>query len=263
MNVNKQSREYIALGVLLAVLGIAIVFFLQGNKPPQTTKPPASTRTEQAKATPASSKTTANSKSWVTDEKARIPGLVAEVQGGRNPFKDLMAPAPAPDPTPAPRTGGDPIPHGGQLYGRQSPEYPGGPLQIDVERTITLEWITWQDAAAALKQENITDVIVTPGKKSGTARFKGPEISVLDALDNVIARLDVEPPAPDFQLRGVITTASANMAVISVNGKTYSLYQGDMIPGVGWTVTTVTPASVTLTKKGYTAVTRRLAGGKA
>ena len=146
-----------------------------------------------------------------------------------------------------------------------NPTGPGSlpPLELETEQTVKLHWISWQDAAAALKQENITDVTVSPGRKAGTARFSGPEVSVRDALDNIIARLDAEPPAPDFQLRGVITTASANMAVISVNGKTYSLYQGDVIPGLGWTVKTVTPASVTLTKKGYTAVTRRLAGGKA
>lgn len=261
MNANKQTREYIALGVLLVILGITIVFFLQGNKPQQ----PANAKTQQAKkATPAASKTTVNSSGWVAQEQARIPSLVAEVQSGRNPFKDLMAPASAPKPAPAP-TGGQsaPIPPGGELYGRQPSGFSDGPLQVDIERTVKLKWITWQDAAAALKRENITDVTVTPGKQPGTARLQGPEVSVLDALDNIIARLDVEPPAPDFQLRGVITTTSANMAVISVDGKTYSLYQGETIPGVGWTVKTVTPTSVTLTKKGYTSVTRRLAGGKA
>lgn len=265
MNVNKQTREYIALGVLLTVLAIAIVFFLQSSKPKPVPQKPPDTKTEQRKATPAASKTATNSKNWVAEQGDRIPSLIAEVKGGRNPFKDLQMPVVADAPkTPEPiGNRPDPIPVRGEQYGRLSSMGNEGALSIDVEKTITLSWISWQDAAAALKKEGITDVTVSQGRKAGTARFKGPEVSVQDALDNIIARLDTEPPAPNFQLRGVITTASTNMAVISVNGKTYSLYQGDMIPGLGWTLQKVTPASVTLTKKGYTPVTRRLAGGKA
>ncbi|MHB0935850.1 MAG: hypothetical protein ACYDCO_02125 [Armatimonadota bacterium] len=268
MNVNKQTREYIALGVLLVVLAIAIVFFLQSNKPkPVTKNQPAETKQEK-KVTPASSQTAANSRSWVTDEKARIPGLIDEVRGGRNPFKDLMMPVMAEGPESSPNATPSPLP--GPIIPTGADRSIGNinqgslpPLELETEQTVTLRWISWQQAATVLKKEGITDVTVSPGKKAGTARFSGPEVSVRDALDNIIARLDVEPPAPDFQLRGVITTASANMAVISVSGKTYSLYQGDTIPGVGWTVKEVTASSVTLTKKGYTAVTRRLAGGKA
>jgi len=265
MNVNKQTREYIALGVLLTVLAIAIVFFLQSSKPKPVVQKPPDTKTEQRKAKAVSSKAAINSKNWVAEQEDRIPSLIAEVKGGRNPFKDLQMPAVVEEPTappPVTRQQSDPIPPSGQLYGRSSTG-PDGPLPIDVEKIITLRWINWRDAAAALKKEGITDVTVSAGRKAGTARFSGPEVSVRDALDNIIARLDVEPPAPDFQLRGVITTASANMAVLSVNGKTYSLYQGDIIPGLGWTLQKVTPSSVTLKKKGYTSVTRRLAGGKA
>jgi len=262
MSMTKQTREYIALGVLLAVLVVAAVIFVRSNQPAPTRPRP---QTTTSKPKPKSNdKPVTSSAVWVEKQQDRIPGLVAEVQGGRNPFQSLLmpvgpiGPTPGPSPNPEPRPGSP----SGPLPGPDIiPPGPDAGL-INVAQPVKLAWITRQDAAAALKKEGISDVTVSPGNKPGMAILSGPEMSVMDA-QSLIAKLDVEPPPPDFQLRGVITTASSRFAVITVNGKTYSLYEGEKIPLLGWTVTRITPADVTLKKGRLKPVTRRLAGGNA
>jgi hypothetical protein len=256
MNKSKQAREYIALGVLVLVLVIAVVSFVRGN---QSKPAPAEAKsTTQAKKPDApEKKTAANSADWVEAQKSRVSGLVGEVKGGRNPFKDLLMPVQTVTAPPPPRK-----PEPGKEPDVKYPSWPSGILPIDylvVEQPVKLKYISWEEAAQAVKAAAGNAVTLHAIKNTRIVKLRGAEEAMPDALE-AIAGIDV---APDFQLRGVITTSTANFAVISVQGKTYSLYEGETIPALGWTVTRITPVDVTLRKGHYDPVVKRLAGGKA
>jgi len=266
MTKSKKTREYIALGGLGLVLIIALASFLKGNQAkPSTTKAPVAPQVQQI-ATPEEMQA-ANSAAWVEtpESQGRITaGLVAEVQGGRNPFKDLLMPLSVSAPAPAARSSRPlssslpPIPRAGEPFGTLPAVGPMPLLPLDAVKSVRLKYLAWQEAAQVVKAA-ASDITVSTIKNPRILQLRGPEESMPAALD-AITRIDA---APNFQLRGVITTSSANFAVISVQEKTYSLYEGDTIPALGWTVTRITPASVTLQRGHYDPVVIRLAGGKA
>lgn len=68
------------------------------------------------------------------------------------------------------------------------------------------------------------------------------------------------PPIPAFVLSGIVTTPSERYAGITVDGHYLTLLEGEEVPALGWTVTKITPDSVSLVKKKQS-VTLRLSGG--
>jgi len=258
MKMTKKTREYIALGVLGVVLIIAVISVIRSNQPKPSTRARKPEGTAQAAAKPRTpeKQPAAGSMEWVSKQQSRIASLVGEVKGGRNPFKDLMMPVETAAATPPPRQQTEPVKDpGGALPSWPSISMPALDF-IMIEKPVKLKYISARDAARVVK-EAANAVTVSAVKNTRAVRLRGPEEAMPDALA-AIARVDV---APDFQLRGVITTSAANFAVISVQGKTYSLYEGDTIPELGWTVTRITPADVTLRKGQYDPVVKRLAGG--
>lgn len=254
---SKKMREYIALGVLGLVLVIAVVSVISGNQPKPASSKPAGTA-QAAKPVVPEEKPADNSTEWVLKQQTRIANLVGEVKGGRNPFKDLLMPVAAATTTPLPPVKVEPV----KNQGESLPSWSTGLLPaldfIVIEKPVKLKYISEQEATHAVKAAT-GDITVTAVKNTRIVKLRGAEEAMPAALE-AIARIDL---APDFQLRGVITTSSANFAVISVQGKTYSLYEGDTIQELGWTVTRITSADVTLRKKQYDPVVTRLAGGKA
>ncbi|HEY3379405.1 MAG TPA: hypothetical protein VGL77_18155 [Armatimonadota bacterium] len=92
-----------------------------------------------------------------------------------------------------------------------------------------------------------------PGALSGTLQGGIPRV--------VVPPLPIAPPA--FILWGVAISSQERFATLSVGERFFTLAEGEMVPGVGWTVKRIIPDynAVVLAKKGAQSVTIRLSGG--
>ena len=258
MNLSKQARNTITLSLALVILLVVAIITVSANKGPSV---PKTTPTKARKPAETAAKTAAaDSLAWV--DNTRLNVIVSETQGGRDPFTDLLMPA-AIEVTPSPRPTPLPIPRAGEGMGTLPGSAPFGPESVPLEETvsqgITLKWIDRLTLVKALEKEGLA-IDVQPGKSSGQVTLKGYQIDVEQAAA-LAQDLDKEPPVPAFVLTGIITTATSRFAVITVEGQTYSLYEGETVPGMGWTVARIAPVGVTLTK-GKQSVPLRLTGGK-
>jgi len=254
MNNNKpKSSNVLVLAGCMAVLVLVAIFtFKPGGDQPA---PPAQTGQAAGdttpKPTPAADSKLAKAGeagiSWL--EASRLPKIEGEVKGGRNPFVDLMLPS-------------KPIVHQGSTPPVVPPPVtpPKPPVDTPTQLTLTktLEWTTHEVLTKAFEKENLV-VELRAGKRANQVVLSGypPDF---DRAVELIKNLDVPPPIPPFVLSGVVITPSVHLAVISLNGKQYSLVEGDTIPGLKWTVKQVDATSVTLTN-GRQSKALRLSGG--
>ncbi len=260
---NKQTREAIFLSVAILALIILAVYTFHGMSGSTATPKPAapdanaaaqaSSDTTQSPAsttspTPATRASDNGKVTWL--DETRLPELVGEVQGGRNPFMDLIVPTSSPTPTPTRRIAND----GG------TPDIPKTPNELPkLTLRKTLNWITPEALAAAFTAEKLKTVDMISGSRPNQVVIKGYEPEFSQAVE-IINEKDVPPPIPHFILSGVIATPTQRLAVVLLDGKQYSLLEGESIPTLGWTATRITPTGVNLTK-GKLSTELRLSGG--
>jgi hypothetical protein len=160
MNISRQTRDAIILALLMTVLVIVGVLQFRGTSAPPSPPPPrpgpvakpapVSADKEKGKAPPKAAPG-GPQVGWV--DTMRVPRLVAEVTGGRDPFRSYLpgvatGPRPVPPPVIQPRpTGrtGNPIIPQPMDTGLGRPGSAGGqPPAIEREYSLTktLEWIT-------------------------------------------------------------------------------------------------------------------------
>jgi len=225
---NKQTIQYMALGVLLLGLLIAVYFTLQSPTPVKP-KSAAAKPDETATATIV----------------ATVPGLGWAVADGteiikefkRDPFvgsigKPSVVVTTTVEP-PAKTPGGE----------TKLPPIFGPPDTTRIKSKP--HTLTWTDMAAATKAlENLKSVLVTGEDKRIV--LEGPAADVKTALE-IVEALDVEPPVPDFGLRGIIMTEKRPMAFGLYNGQYYQVVKGQAIPGSGWSVTDISEKGFTVT----------------
>lgn len=268
MKITKQTRDAIILGSALLILIVLAVSQFKATG--ITAPPPANANGIATKDEPitANAKRDANPVAWV--ENARLPQALDEVKRGRDPFKDLLLPpkpppytVPRPTPPlpmmPAPNSAqaqpGNPIPATGENAGRLS-----DPLPLAADTTVTrpLAWLTLDALENALTADGLG--ITVSRTKAGTVALTGSPDDVARAVE-LLRRLDVPPPPPPFVLAGAITTPTERYVAITLNGRYYSLFEGETMPDLGWTVKTITSTGAILVK-GKQRVELRLAGGK-
>jgi hypothetical protein len=269
MKLSKQTRDGIVLGTLLLVL-VVVAFFVLRPSSAQSPKSKTTASTAKKDSKHREAKSTPDDMTWAEDT-LRLGSAIGEVSGGRNPFDDLL-------------------PSGTNTPGRASREVaklpasteprpvvlPSGPLVPDrpgmgtlppltvpeepVAQPVKTHWVTLAEVKALIAREKL-GVRIEPTKKADTFTLSGPRQDVEDAAA-AIADGDGEPPVPEFVLTVAITSAHTRFAVITVGGTTYSLYEGEKIPALGWTVTQITATGVVM-KKGKQSKPIRLGGGKA
>ena len=177
-----------------------------------------------------------------------------DVQGGRNPFTNMLL-TPPPEVTTNLDTIKLPKP------AKHRDNYPPSPSSVvpKLQDTITLHWVTPQQVAAAFKAADLTGVRFQSGKQANTVEIIGTLPDFENAVE-IAHKLDVAPPFPHCLLTGVIITQTQRLAVVLLDGKQYNLSEGESIPATGWTVTSITEMSATLTK-GNLQHMLRLSGG--
>jgi hypothetical protein len=109
-----------------------------------------------------------------------------------------------------------------------------------------------------VREQNLA-VEAKPGGRRNQITITGPDPDFGQAVE-LVGKLDVAPPPPNFVLSGVIITPRLHYAAINVDGRYYTLLEGESMPDLGWTVKQITPTRVTLTK-GKQHVELRLSGG--
>lgn len=270
MKLSKQTRDGIVLGSLLLVLVVVAIFVLRPSSA-ETSKPKTTRVTAKKDQKKGEAKDRPDDMSWVDD--LRLGSAIGEVSGGRNPFDDLL-PSGTTTPGRVSREEAKPTPPSATPQatplptGTLVPDQPGmgtlPPLTAaadePVAQPVKTQWVTLAEVKALIAKEKL-GVTIAPTKTANTFTLSGPRQDVEDATA-AIADVDVEPPTPEFVLNGVITSANTRFAVISVDGSTYSLYEGEKIPALGWTVTQITATGVVM-KKGKQSKPIRLGGGKA
>lgn len=258
MNGNKQSREAIVLAGTMAILLIIAIFTFKGMMGGSAATPappaPAEETSTSAKKTPVKVADNNGNVPWLDNN--RVPRLVEEVKGGRNPFLNLLMDKEKPSTPPAPTPPSTPhTPTASPGPGSM----PFQPSDIKLSCTRTLQWTTPQVLAQEFKAASLPDITLAAGKAPRQIVLSGYSPEYEKAVE-IIKQTDVPPPIPHFVLAGVITTPSQRFAAILLDGKQYSLLDGESIPGLGWTVKRITPTGVTLTK-GVQSVQLRLSGG--
>jgi len=258
MNMSKPVQAIVLVSAIV-VLIVMVVFTFKGQNAPPPKPADASANQTAAEGSesapqpvpPPADTAGSSSVDWL--DPSRVAMTVLEVKGGRNPFENLMAPPPpVPPSTQAPKPGPI-IPKAGER-----------PLPLpnddftETSKTVKLQWISWQQFAATMKTQ-IPSLTVTAGKP-GEAKLSGLTPDVHDAMV-ALPSIDVAPPTPPFVLVGVIADTTKRYAVITLNGKSYSLYEGESFAD-GWTVSRITSTEVIL-QKGKLNTSLRLAGGKA
>jgi len=235
-------RDGAILGAVVLVLVIVVANFLKSNRPSAPVAPAAATEQASDPATTAKAPTAAPM-AWVKD--LRLAGIPMEVRGGRDPFQNLLYAQPMPEQSSAPAPSGPVL-----------PALP--PVEPIVERSVPLKWITW-DMLSARMRADVGDlpVDVSKGDDAAHAKVRGTKLD----LQQVFERMDTLDTPPPLALAGVIVGAGSRMAVLSVNGKTYTLYEGEVVPTLGWTLAKITSTEVIL-RKGNFSESLRLAGGK-
>lgn len=259
MKMSKQTGQVMILAVLMVALVIFGVYqFTAGNKaaPPPPPPPPASGEAannpaEPAKAENAVKKGASAVVTWI--ELERVPKLVAQTKGGRDPFKDIVLYAGGKSTI---GSANDPVvlsPQPEPTIGNGS----GDDLEVHTI-TVTLDWITPQQVASAMNDAGLA-VKLRAGKRANIVIIEGESPDYEEALA-LVAKLNVPPPAPPFQLTGVMLAPGSRYAAIGLEGNVYTVLEGEPVPTTDWTVTQISPTTVTL-KKGKQSVSLRLAGG--
>lgn len=232
MSMDKQTIQYIVLGVMLVVLLGAVYLTIKPTTPtPSTTTKPAATSTTITPAQPASAPL-----DWARNRS--VDNLLGDIV--RDPFvgpmlKDIVVtvePPVTPSKTGSSRTGA------GKLPG-DAPDYP-----LETIVTSELHKLKWIDEAAVRAIAEKSGVNVTI--KNGLITLEGLQSDVLKAEELILAA-DVEPPVPDFGLRGIIMTEARPMAFGLFNGQYYQVVKGQAIPGSGWSVTKITDSTMSVT----------------
>jgi hypothetical protein len=247
---NKVIRDAAILGVLVIVLVIVgISQFKQiGTSPtPKPAKKPAEGQQAAATgktltSTPAPADEQGSGK-VVWHSAARVVNILDEVAGGRDPFNNLlvatMPPAdltPEDTPTP-PEKEPDPFP------------FPSGDNSgfepVEHKKTVALAWVKPEILAKAFSERNLL-VNLAAGKKGDEVVLTGTSPDFEEAVQ-VIAALDVPPPVPNFKLSGIIDSQRERFVAISLDGKMYTLTEGETIPNKGWKVKKITTTGVVMT----------------
>jgi len=187
---------------------------------------------------------TANPLAWVRSE--RLPNLIAEVRGGRDPFKDLRLPPPAPPAS-------SPIPARGDKV---------NPLPLSepkVRRNVPLDGVELAELQKAYGQAGLA-VTASASAAPGIVTLAGTKSDLMHALD--ILKEQQALAIPPFVLVGVmVMNGHRNYALITAGNKQYGVYEGESLPDVGWTVHRITSTGVMLVR-GTQNLQLRLAGGK-
>lgn len=271
MKMSKQVRDGLLLGLALVVL--TVVAFITFKSPSASPGKPSAPRPAAAAGARKGTKAAATPDDMTWVNTVRLGSAIGEVQGGRNPFDDLLptgsnTPGRATRTTPAPRPASRPAPGAARTPPAAGSftipdQYASGmlpPVAETLTQSVSVKWLSLPELKSALAKEKLM-VTVAPAKPADTYALSGPRDDVLNAVA-LLPDIDVAPPVPEFTLTGVITTPSERFAVISVNGKTYSMYEHEKIPELGWTVKKITATVVTM-QKGKQTIPIRLGGGKA
>ncbi len=233
MSMNKQTIQYIVLGVMLVGLLVAVYFTIKPTTPaPSNATKPATTSTTTVDALPASAPL-----DWARNRS--VDNLVGEIV--RDPFvgekkKDdvvTVEPPVSEGTTGTSKTGIGKLPDGRTDYSSDDIKMKSEPHK--------LLWIDGETAKAVVEKSGVTVTI-----KNGMLTLEGPSMEVLEAY-NLLLAADVEPPVPDFGLRGIIMTEARPMAFGMFNGQYYQVVKGQAIPGSGWSVTRITDSSMSVT----------------
>jgi hypothetical protein len=271
---KKQTSEILLLAgalIILAAVAVWQVRQMNAGKPspvetpatataaPADTSTPTATPAAATSVTPAAVSSTSGAKLvWV--EPAKVTTYVAQVKSGRNPFQGgneaagkLTASKPV-TPTFRPR----PLPYNSGMTS------PGGlsgvaPLK-EVKLVRTLAWITPQELAQAFADAKLEGVKLMARKGSEQVIIVGIGQDNFQKAVDLANAVDVPPPAPNFELQGIVSTDEGRYVALRVDGKYYTLKEGNVVPTVGWVVTRVTPNRVTLVKEKQS-VQLLLAGG--
>ncbi|HEY3417887.1 MAG TPA: hypothetical protein VGM23_13470 [Armatimonadota bacterium] len=266
---KKQTGEILLLTGVLVVLAVVAFWQLRQSNaakanltPAPAATTPASVTTPASPATPAAAvtatpaaATTADGNSLVWVDQVKVASLVNQVKKGRNPFQGEGADN-KPEGTPPPPKILKPLP-GGKITSSGPMALP--PLK-EVKLTRTLEWVTPQELAQAFAGANLTGVKLLARKGSEQVVIVGLGQENFQKAVDLVNALDVPPPAPNFQLQGIVSTDEGRYVALRVDGKFYTLKEGSVVPNVGWVVTRVTPNRVTLVKEKQS-VQLLLAGG--
>ena len=279
MNLTKQTRDGLLLGVALLVLFIVAYLTLKGNDttptaPPVAQTPPAANRERPATETndemaapgvrgmnargsalamamklrtsrlhAASPLDPNDPLAWVRPE--RIPQLVAEVRGGRDPFKDLRLPPP---PAPASMATHD-----------DKKLKPLPATEAQHSKMVALEGVAPDALQKACAQAGLA-VTVHEAARPDMVALTGTKSELARAME--ILKDQQLLAIPPFVLVGVmVMNGYRNYALLTAGDKQYGVYEGDLLPDVGWTVRKITSTSVSLVR-GTQQLQLRLAGGK-
>jgi len=255
---NKQKSQTTQVIILVVVmLGLIVVAAMQFMKKPETVTVPTPTTTQPTDATATSTTTGAGTPdakapakkgaiSWISE--SRVPKMIAEVKGGRNPFNNLLEPSPIP------------------IDKEQVPQAET-PKETPKEQIRTLQFITPKQLASAMQDKGLS-VRLESGDSPNSVKLSGTDPDFSDAValmteldtNNSGQLVDSKDPDAQLKLSGVVITRTEKYAAIVVNGTSYTFLEGESIPRLGWTVTDITPTSVTLIK-GTQSKSLRLSGG--
>ncbi|MHB9131259.1 MAG: hypothetical protein ACYDBB_09245 [Armatimonadota bacterium] len=245
---NKKQKEIFILVASLVVLIVVGYFTLRGSPTPtrnaagsQAGNSAQAAATQPVTAPVVTRKPKSVGLSWV--DTTRVPRLVAEVSGGRNPFQDLLGGGTVKPPVTVDETntGKD---H--NLVQTNDPILPPPPPPT-VRTTRVLEWTTVDAVRKALSDELVL-VNVTASKKQPNEVTLSGDQEEMDKALAIVQKLNAVPPAPPFRLIGVIITRTERYCTISLDEKYYTLSENETIPTVGWTVTSIKSTGATLAK---------------
>jgi len=231
---NKQTIQYLLLGVLLVGLLVAVYYTLQTPTP---AKPkPVAAKPEQINVATATVAATVPGLDWAVADGAEI---IKELK--RDPFvgsvgKPAVVAAVTPPVEPPVKT-----PWGGNSV-KLRPDSGSQEIEWVKSEPRKLNWIDIATATKALV--NLKTVLVS--EENRKIVLEGPAADV-DKAQETLTALDVEPPVPDFGLRGIIMTEARPMAFGLYNGQYYQVVKGQAIPGSGWSVTNISEKGFTVT----------------
>jgi hypothetical protein len=242
MKMEKQTIQYIVLGVLLVGLLIFTYFTLKPSGSPTT--PPTNNPNSGAATVAAVAVPVTPPLEWARS--AQVDDLPASII--RDPFKDTLAKPIIVASVPPTATETEIGKNLDGAFGKIGEMFGGalgglaGSMGIVSSEPHRLKWITGDAVVKALEQFKTVNVEV----KKDVVTLTGPGADVEKAYAALLAS-DVEPPVPDFGLRGIIMTETRPMAFGLYNGQYYQVVKGQAIPGSGWSVTSITDSTMTVT----------------
>jgi len=229
---NKQTTQVVVLCALLAALGVGCYIEFGGSPPPSP--PPDHTKVHKPRPKPPA----LIGMSWVNA--GRLDHIESEVEEGRDPFVNtLLPPKPPSIPPPLPPES----PSGAKLKLLK----PLPSVTAILTRPVTLRWVTVGEVQRSLRQEKIPVEVLVKAEDGARISLRGASPDIDLALKSIQA-IDKQPPKPDFKLVGIVKENTSRFAAIRVESVTYQLYEGETIPRLGWTVTSITDVGVKLTK---------------